>query len=275
MHACKICGVDVSQDFWKDVKKHSLFKCHACKTVFVMPYVDELVTKPIYENNEKSECEYYVRTMLEDAKTFNKRLKFIEQYIPEDKRGVFDFGCSIGTFLRAAKDRGWYFLAGCDLNKKALGFSEDDPYIQTYSFIPCLEVNFVHVSDVLEHVPNPKKLLSEVKEQLVSGGYVMFTTPNIGSLFAKLLGGRWHAIKPPEHLFYFTKKSVKVLAKELGFEIVKVGWSWRYRRLGTIIEHLSVVSGFGKWLKKNVPQTIKDVVVPFSIGDELLVVMKK
>jgi len=269
---CKICGEKGS--FWKKKQDYDLYCCNTCETVFIYPYIDETKTKALYEYNQKSECEYYLSTMLEDAKTFNARIKILEKYVAEKNRGIFDYGCSVGTFLRAAKDRGWWSMIGFDLNKKALGFSDDDPYIQVSELMPNILLNNIHMSDVIEHVPDPVSLMKQLNEQLIPGGYLVMTTPNIGSLLAKLLGGRWHAIKPPEHLFYFNKKSISILADKSGFDLVDFKWSIRYRRIGKIIEHLAAISFFGKALKKIVPTTIKNWTIPFGVGDEMLVILK-
>lgn len=270
---CSVCNGTIQH--WKTIKGFDIYHCVECGVKFVFPYKLEKDVSILYEDNQKSECEYYIRTMLEDAKTFNARLKTMEHYVPEDRRTVLDFGCSIGTFLKCAKDRGWFLLVGYDLNSKALGFIKDEPSIQVNTFLPTIEFDVIHASDVIEHVPDPRGLLLSFNGQLRKGGKVFLTTPNAGSWLAMLLGKRWHAFKPPEHLFYFNKSSMNKLAYESGFKVLKVDWSWRYRRIGTVIEHLSAVSKMGKFLKRITPNVIKNIIIPFSVGDELFVVLEK
>ena len=74
--------------------------------------------------------------------------------------------------------------------------------------------------DVIEHISNPIMAISKASELLEDGGIIAINTPDSGSLFAKVLGKKWHLIVPPEHLFLFDKKNMEDLLKKQGFEVL-------------------------------------------------------
>lgn len=51
------------------------------------------------------------------------------------------------------------------------------------------------------------------------GGYCMITVPNTNSFTHNIMGKKWTQYKF-EHLFYFNKKNIEIMAKKTGFEVV-------------------------------------------------------
>ena len=82
--------------------------------------------------------------------------------------------------------------------------------------------------DVIEHVPDPVKTLSLVHRILKDDGLVMFVTPNVGGLFPKVayLAARiiryWPHPEPPHHLFQFSKRTARELARRTGFTVLRI-----------------------------------------------------
>jgi hypothetical protein len=54
-------------------------------------------------------------------------------------------------------------------------------------------------------------------------------TPNVESTLARVLGARWPHYTPPEHLWYFSSKSLRRLLARVGFEpklMTSLGHHW-------------------------------------------------
>jgi len=78
----------------------------------------------------------------------------------------------------------------------------------------------VTLSEVIEHVPNPAEYVRRAGEVVRPGGLVYLTTPNVASLDRFLLGKGWKIIHP-EHLTYFTPRTLTALVKNTTqFEIL-------------------------------------------------------
>ena len=72
------------------------------------------------------------------------------------------------------------------------------------------------LSDVIEHVRNPRALLERVHELLQPDGIILIATPSLNSWSARLLRSKWMEFKV-EHLFYFNSSTLQSLLIDCGF----------------------------------------------------------
>ena len=77
-------------------------------------------------------------------------------------------------------------------------------------------------SEVIEHVADAARWLSEVRRVLAPGGRLLVTTPAHGRL--RVLSAGWSASPPPlgDHLHLYTRGSLRTLLEEFGFGEVSV-----------------------------------------------------
>jgi SAM-dependent methyltransferase len=71
---------------------------------------------------------------------------------------------------------------------------------------------------VIEHFPSPRVELGELRRVIAPGGWLVIETPNIETLWFRLLGARWRQLIP-DHVFFFTPATLTRLCEENGFEI--------------------------------------------------------
>jgi predicted SAM-dependent methyltransferase len=77
-------------------------------------------------------------------------------------------------------------------------------------------------NDVLEHLTEPKEMLSLMHQKANDGCIVRCTFPNKDSLKAKMQKGTWHMVRPFGHLHYFSKRSIENLFEQAGWTIVEL-----------------------------------------------------
>jgi SAM-dependent methyltransferase len=74
---------------------------------------------------------------------------------------------------------------------------------------------------VIEHLPDPQKDLKQIYDALPEGGSLIIETPNFGAPTFRRLNFQDKLVYP-EHLFYYTPKTLKILLENAGFTIVSV-----------------------------------------------------
>ncbi len=160
---------------------------------------------------------------------YSERFDFYEKQITKGpKLSVLDVGSGPGIFLEVGLDRGWEVL-GIEPSKAAWQYTtkKNLPVLNRYfneQLTLDKKYDVIHLSEVLEHVPEPLGILSHAKKFLKPDGILNIIVPNDFSPFQKILKEQckfkeWW-IKPPEHLNYFSRKSLCALVEDSGYEIL-------------------------------------------------------
>ena len=76
--------------------------------------------------------------------------------------------------------------------------------------------------EVIEHINNPREEIQNFKSILRSGGGVYLTTPNFNAASRMVLKEKWNVLAFPEHLCYYTPKTIKHLFQLQNFSAVKI-----------------------------------------------------
>lgn len=79
----------------------------------------------------------------------------------------------------------------------------------------------------LEHEAQPLEVMKESFRILKKGGVVIIKVPNYDSINRKVTGRKWVGFRYPDHLNYFTPKTLGEMAKAAGFERLKYGLTFK------------------------------------------------
>jgi 2-polyprenyl-3-methyl-5-hydroxy-6-metoxy-1,4-benzoquinol methylase len=162
---------------------------------------------------------------------------------------LLDVGCGSGAALQRLAELGWR-CEGIDFDERAVeagrargldvrvGSLEEQGY-------PAATFDAVVMNHVLEHVPDPRALLSESMRILKPGGQFACITPNAESWCHSMFGRDWRELDPPRHLHIFTRSSVGMLMQEMTWKSIEVqssianthviAWSsWQLKRSGQL-----------------------------------------
>jgi SAM-dependent methyltransferase len=156
----------------------------------------------------------------------------LEAIVPE-KGKILDVGCGTGFRLSVAKARGWEAF-GVELSEYAAGVGRDHYGLEVQN-CRLAEANFspnsfdgIMINAVLEHVPEPVKLLTEAAQLLRAGGGMAILLPHYGSPRAKIRGAEWNEIRPPEHLTFHSHASIQAMADRAGLQVEGISSHPRY-----------------------------------------------
>ncbi|HIF10303.1 MAG TPA: class I SAM-dependent methyltransferase [Sneathiellales bacterium] len=75
----------------------------------------------------------------------------------------------------------------------------------------------------LEHEAAPLPVLQELARTLAPGGIAVIKVPNYGSLNRRVMGARWCGFRFPDHLNYFTPKSLRQVVEIAGLKVRRFG----------------------------------------------------
>src|SRR5690606_6621729 len=79
--------------------------------------------------------------------------------------------------------------------------------------------DLIFMLDVIEHLDHPAEAVKLLASNLSEGGALVITTGDFSSPVAKLTGKRWRLMTPPQHLWFFTPESMKMLAEHVGLRV--------------------------------------------------------
>ncbi len=180
------------------------------------------------------------------------------------QRRFLDVGCATGALLANLKSDGWQ-VTGIELGKEMADYARQrralnvlNSRLEEADFLPA-SFDVVHASHVIEHVNAPADFLRAVHRSLHPGVYFIVITPNIGGLQARLFGSAWRSAIF-DHLYLFSKRSLRKLLEKNGFKICKIR-SWG-----------GIGRGFApSWVKKPLDKLAK----LWGFGDVMIFLAKK
>ena len=141
---------------------------------------------------------------------------------------LLDVGCGGGLLLRVAERLGWTPY-GTEISptcatalRPLLGARLHEGDLATAPF-EAGSFDVITLSEVIEHLPQPARLLGQARSLLRPGGALFLTTPNRAGLAGRILDDRWRVVGD-EHLCYFTAPTLTAMLAREGFEVERV-WS--------------------------------------------------
>ena len=84
---------------------------------------------------------------------------------------------------------------------------------------PASYFDAVFLLHVLEHLPEPRETMCEIRRVLRPGGKLVVEVPNFSSWQAQWAGPAWFHLDLPRHLFHFPASALRRLLVETGFRV--------------------------------------------------------
>ncbi len=140
---------------------------------------------------------------------------------------LLDVGCGPGTNLAMFREQGWD-VQGVDTSEVAIVHARerfgDRVRLGTLDQAGYRDGAFdlVLFSHSLEHLFDPLAALKEAWRILDTGGLVVITSPNAGSLEARLFGRWWFPWELPRHLYHFEKTTLSRMLEQAGFRVQRM-----------------------------------------------------
>lgn len=135
---------------------------------------------------------------------------------------LLDVGCGSGTLLGLLKQRGFRVM-GVDFSAEAANVAQTENGVRvvvgslTDAAFPAESFDVVTLFHVMEHVANPREVLSEARRILRPGGAIVLQVPNIDSWQFRVFGSKWYGLDIPRHVIDYSKAAMLRLLRDAGF----------------------------------------------------------
>ena len=142
---------------------------------------------------------------------------------------ALDIGCGTGEFTAALAQAGAQPV-GAEVAEAALSRARSRHPGLEFRLVPFDgplpfedgSFELVWASEVIEHVADTARWLSEVRRVLVPAGRLLVTTPSHGRLRVAVAGVDRFSEPLGDHLHLYTRRSLETLLHEFGFAEVQV-----------------------------------------------------
>lgn len=227
---CYLCGKTHFKErsgSVRDKPELGILECMSCGLVFLSSF--DHISDGYYEQSWMHETDIDIRAWMNETNWDDeRRFSFLYRLI-ENKR-VLDFGCGNGAFLLKAKGIAEE-VAGVELEKRLM------PHFQQHNlhvFRNIEEVvgrfDVITMFHVLEHLPDPIKLLQQLAQHMEDNGQLIIEVPNAKDALLELYRSKpfSHFTYWGCHLYLFTQSTLEQLARKAGFKINYIKQIQRY-----------------------------------------------
>jgi 2-polyprenyl-3-methyl-5-hydroxy-6-metoxy-1,4-benzoquinol methylase len=213
-------------------------------------------------------------------RTFERRLALLRPLLPIPSPRLLDLGCATGFFLEVAAAAGCS-VEGLDISSYAVerarqkGFRVHRGELEEMRFRNGA-FDALTMWDIVEHVSDPQALLMESSRILAPGGVLAISTPDTGSITAKILGGRWLGFRSiDEHLYFFSRRTITQMLAQAGFEVRRITSIGKYLSLPRIVARLRYYTRIGALLLRSVDRLVPNVSLYLNPLDTMCVIAQK
>ncbi len=207
-------------------ERHHLGRCGSCGLTFVLRIPEAHELEAFY-----SRYSYGSDPWISPI-TIRRYEALLDRFEAYRKTGrIFDTGCGAGHFLAVARRRGWE-VYGNEFSPAAVRLCSDKGIAMIQGALTAPEAfpegvasmqelagsfDVVTSFEVIEHINNPNEDLQAMRALLRPGGATYITTPNFNALSRFWLKADYNVIGYPEHLTYYTRKSLRAALHRNGF----------------------------------------------------------
>jgi 2-polyprenyl-3-methyl-5-hydroxy-6-metoxy-1,4-benzoquinol methylase len=174
----------------------------------------------------------------------------MREIVPSAPAVILDVGCGTGLNASFLKNAG-HTVVGVDISTVAIeqfrakGFEGFVCDIDAQPLpIASDSIDVVYASEVIEHVFDTKRFLSELTRVLKPGGLMIVSTPNSAFWAYRILGLLGRTVteyQHPGHVRFFSRRSLRRNLQDAGLDVTAVSARHMYLILGSMFDPLAGV----------------------------------
>ncbi|MBF0504605.1 MAG: class I SAM-dependent methyltransferase [Candidatus Omnitrophica bacterium] len=233
-HFCNLCQHETPCVKLYRLKGYDIVQCADCGLVYVAFGASPIVkVADIYSQDyfEGGVSDGYVEYSSNEEVLCHQAKRIIRQIFPYQNSGtLLEIGCAYGFFLLEA--RKFFKVQGVEKSSFAAGQAKNRGLDVLVGDLPDLNLPKLNYStvclfDCIEHLTDPYGYLRHIHALLEPKGLVVLTTGDINSFYARIAGQKWRLMTPPQHLFYFSRRTMEKILEKTGFKVLKLSCPWK------------------------------------------------
>ncbi|NVB77388.1 MAG: class I SAM-dependent methyltransferase [Kofleriaceae bacterium] len=189
---------------------------------------ESIYTEDYFQGGQSDGYADYEGSKQELRHEFRRILATLRKHV--DGGRLVELGCAFGFFLEEAKSS--FEASGIELSDHARSICVerglDVEREATPEFLAKRgPFDAAVMLDVVEHMQDPGETLDRLHRAMRPGAQLLLTTGDYGSLLARAMGKRWRLMTPPQHLWFFSAKTLTMLLERHGFRVHTIEHPWK------------------------------------------------
>lgn len=222
---CPFCGATEGRTIAKEYTSIGIKCCRGCSLIYTSPRVEE--PEKVYWGDfdayvSEARLIFSGQAAHHRDANYTEELKLLERHRPSRGR-LLDVGCNMGMLLRLARERGWEAVGAEPspalhrIATEKLGLEVHNCFVQDLPASVRGSFDVIALSDVFEHVPDPRDLLRSVRPLLKPDGLLYVKVPNarwnlLKQRLGEVLGGTpTHVWDSYEHVVHYTDRTLRAV----------------------------------------------------------------
>jgi hypothetical protein len=268
---CAACGQTDARPLY-EVNGFQIVRCSCGLARTVLPNgfdPSTIYTEEYFQGGHRDGYADYEGSGDELRHEFRRILRALCKHVSGGK--LIELGCAFGFFLEEASSA--FTTCGVEISDHAravcTGKRLDVVREATPEFLASHgPFDAAVMLDVLEHMQDPGDMLDRLRESMRPGAQLLVTTGDYGSLLARVMGKRWRLMTPPQHLWFFSPRTVSALLERHGFRVHTVDHPWKLVPMALVAYQATRYVGGQNLVRKFVPPGR----IPINLFDAMRVI---
>lgn len=254
-----------------------LVQCAACGFVYAYPMPPQDILG-LYQSLEDPE---YLSGRAYRLRQMRGLVQRMRRDAPE-ARSLLDVGAGSGLLVEAAADLG-LDAVGVEPARSLVADAHDHGLRVHEGVLPHPELagerfDLVTCIDVIEHVPDPVGLLTTLGDHVAEGGRLVLVTPDVESVAARTLGGRWWHYRLA-HIGFLTRQATREALDRAGLvEVSRARPVWWFSA-AYLTQRVGALTGTARLTTKldrpGVAGVLERLTLPLDLRDSWMIVCRR
>lgn len=239
--SCELCGSHSASELEAYTKSQwPVVECDECGFVFLgeVPPYSALVEEFAWEKTFANETKRRRRARFGWLDTVTRFRTKLGHVIDHQRRkrtlgmtgNVLDVGCGAACRIPDGPTPFGIEISAGLAKQAAASFEQRGGRVveaaatEGFDGFPDSFFSAVLMRSYLEHERQPRLVLQKAFRKLAPGGAIYIRLPDYGSVNRIVMGSKWCGFRFPDHVNYFTTRSLRRLAESVGYTYSRTNW---------------------------------------------------